>query len=301
MTQTTQTTQATQKAQGAREALTFTVHDSVFARVPEYVMGLLGVEEITVGSGDPEIARLLAGAEDEVLALRLGSRSGVAALPRIREWREAHRAVGFTPGRYPCAAESLLRRLAKGERLPRINDLVDLCNALSLGSRLPVACCDVADIGSFRLAPATGGETFLPLGRPDAPEPPEPGELVFLDERRRAHSRRWNWRQSDVVATATGRRRLMVTVESAHPDGRRDVEAVLERLAGLLARRTGAPPHTVVLDGARRSGTVLPAGNPGPGPGSGPDPGPGSASGTERGRDPGEATASWTRFSGRVW
>ncbi|WP_425443818.1 B3/B4 domain-containing protein [Streptomyces aidingensis] len=210
----------------------------------------------------------------------------MAALPRIREWREAHRAVAITPGRYPCASESLLRRPAKGERLPRINDLVDLCNAHSLASRLPIACCDVAGIGAFRLAPASGAEEFLPLGSPDAPERPEPGEVAFLDERGRAHSRRWNWRQSDVVATRPGRRRLMISVESAHPGGRQDVAEVLESLRRVLAPRmtAGTAPHTVVLHPDRRSGAVLPAVPAAPAGGSD-DAGP----------------ASWTRVSGRRW
>jgi len=230
--------------------LTVTIDERVPERVPGYALGLIAVPAIVVVKDAPLVDRLLTAAEDDVHSAGL-SKADVAALPTIAAWREAYQAVGISPGRFPCAAESVLRRVAKGNRLPRINSLVDLCNAVSLASRLPVASCDVAGIGaelSVRLA--DGSETYLPLGTPEAPEHPEPGEVVYADGLGQAHSRRWNWRQSDVVKTGLGPRRLLITVEAAHLGGRDDVERALGRITDVLAGFDTELGQPLVLDGA---------------------------------------------------
>ncbi|WP_434594147.1 B3/B4 domain-containing protein [Streptomyces sp. A5-4] len=238
-------------------ALTVTVDERLSERVPGYVLGLIAVPDIEVVRVAAAVGALLTAAEDALHSRRL-SKADVSALPTIAAWRDAYRAVDVNPNRFPCAAESVLRRVAKGDRLPRINSLVDLCNAVSLGSRLPVASCDVGDIeGELSVRLADGSETYLPLGAPDAPEHPEPGEVVYADGRGRAHSRRWNWRQGDVVKTDLGRRRLLITVESAHEGGRDDVEEALGRVADALAGLTGEFGRPLVLDRSTPSGELF--------------------------------------------
>jgi DNA/RNA-binding domain of Phe-tRNA-synthetase-like protein len=238
-------------------ALTVTIDERLSERVPGYVLGLIAVPDIEVGRDDPAVGALLTAAEDALHGERL-SKADVSALPTIAAWRDAYRAVDVNPNRFPCAAESVLRRVAKGDRLPRINSLVDLCNAVSLASRLPVASCDVADIeGELSVRLADGSETYLPLGAPEAPEHPEPGEVVYADGRGRAHSRRWNWRQGDVVKTGPGRRKLLITVESAHEGGRDAVDEALGRIAEALAALTAGSGRPLVLDRSTPSGELF--------------------------------------------
>ena len=224
------------------------VADRVLEQVGEYVLGLIAVPRIEVVRDDPGVTAALTAAEDELHRAGL-DKAGVSALPSVAAWREAYRTVGVNPNRFPCAAESLLRRVAKGDRLPRINSGVDLCNSVSLATRLPVASCDVGDLtGPLRIRPATGTEVYRPLGAPEPAEHPDAGEIVYADADDRAHSRRWNWRQSDVVRTDLGERRLLITVESVHPGGRAEVEAALERIVALLAPFGVHQPQRAVLD-----------------------------------------------------
>ncbi|MFT2016125.1 B3/4 domain-containing protein [Streptomyces sp. 796.1] len=237
--------------------LTVAIDPQLTERVPGYVLGLIAVPQVEVVRSVPAVADRLTAAEDALHAAQL-SKADVAALPAIAAWREAYRAVDVNPNRFPCAAESVLRRVAKGDRLPRINSLVDLCNAISLGSHLPVAACtvdDIADRLDVRLA--HGDETYLPLGAPDAPERPEPGEVVYADRQGRAHSRRWNWRQGAVVGTDVGRRRIVLTVESAHEDGRAAVEQALGLLTKALTDLGGAPGQPLVLDRTASFGVLF--------------------------------------------
>jgi DNA/RNA-binding domain of Phe-tRNA-synthetase-like protein len=237
--------------------LTVTIDERLSELVPGYVLGLIAVPEIVVVKDTPTVGALLTAAEDELQGAGL-SKADVSALPAIAAWRDAYRAVDVNPNRFPCAAESVLRRVAKGDRLPRINSLVDLCNAVSLGSRLPVASCDVGDIeAELTVRPADGSETYLPLGAPDLPEHPEPGEVIYADGRGRAHSRRWNWRQGDVVKTDLGRRKLLITVESAHEGGREAVEQALGRLTDALTGLTAESGRPVVLDRSTPSGDLF--------------------------------------------
>ncbi|MFF6997869.1 B3/4 domain-containing protein [Streptomyces sp. NPDC008313] len=243
----------------AARTLTVTIDARLTARVPGYVLGLIAVPDIEVVKDAPAVTARLGAAEDTLHAERL-TKADVSALPTIAAWRDAYRTVGVNPNRFPCAAESVLRRVAKGDRLPRINSLVDLCNAVSLDSRLPVASCDVGDIeDELHIRLADGTETYLPLGAPDAPEQPEPGEVVYADGRGRAHSRRWNWRQGDVVKTAVGRRRILLTVESAHQGGRDDVERALGRIGEALDEFGAGAGRPLVLDASTPSGELFAA------------------------------------------
>ncbi|MFI5925826.1 B3/4 domain-containing protein [Micromonospora sp. NPDC051543] len=257
----------TQLSDGAA-TLTVRIDDRVLTAVPDYVLGVLAVALVEVVPAPPAVSAMLTAAEDALHGAGL-DKAGVADLPGIAAWREAYRAVGVNPNRFPCAAESISRRVAKGDRLPRINALVDLCNAVSLDTALPVASCAVDGLTDLVVRPADGTETYLPLGVPDAPEHPEPGEVVYADADGRAHSRRWNWRQGHLVRTDLGPHALLLTVESAHPGGRAEVVDALARLGGVLAEMSAGLPQGAVLDRdatsavLRTAGPLSPAGSNG--------------------------------------
>jgi DNA/RNA-binding domain of Phe-tRNA-synthetase-like protein len=55
-----------------------------------------------------------------------------------------YRRIGLDPTKTRPSSEALLRRVRKGDRLPRINTLVDICNWCSLEFQLPYGLYDVA-------------------------------------------------------------------------------------------------------------------------------------------------------------
>jgi DNA/RNA-binding domain of Phe-tRNA-synthetase-like protein len=71
--------------------------------------------------------------------------------------RSMYKAVGIDPTRTRPSSEALLRRVKKGDALPRINNLVDVINWGSLESQLPFGLYDQAKIR---------GHVVLRLGRP---------------------------------------------------------------------------------------------------------------------------------------
>ena len=57
--------------------------------------------------------------------------------------RQLYRAFGLDPTRTRPSSEALLRRVRRGEGIPRINTLVDLCNWGSLEVQLPYGLYDL--------------------------------------------------------------------------------------------------------------------------------------------------------------
>lgn len=57
--------------------------------------------------------------------------------------------MGLKPTRYRSAAEALLRRFKREDKLPHVHPLVDLCNAVLLAFALPIAVFDLERVDSF--------------------------------------------------------------------------------------------------------------------------------------------------------
>ncbi len=71
--------------------------------------------------------------------------------------RALFRKFGIDPTRMRPSSEALLRRLVKGEPLPRVNSLVDVANAMSVQLQVPV--------GLYDMDKAVGDELTIRLGR----------------------------------------------------------------------------------------------------------------------------------------
>jgi len=82
--------------------------------------------------------------------------------------RAAYKALGKDPARYRGAAEALLRRVIAGKGLPRINNVVDVINYVSVESRLSVGLYDLAHVeGDIVFRAGRAGETYKGIGKYD--------------------------------------------------------------------------------------------------------------------------------------
>jgi len=103
--------------------------------------------------------------ELEVARTLQSARSGdVGAVSRARE---LYRRFGIDPTRVRPSSEALLRRLKKGEPLPRINSLVDIANALSVQLQVPVGLYDLGKTRGEELVVRLGkeGEGYTGIGK----------------------------------------------------------------------------------------------------------------------------------------
>ena len=82
--------------------------------------------------------------------------------------RAAYKALGKDPARYRGSAEALLRRVIARKGLPRINNVVDVINLVSVESRLPVGLYDLAYVqGDIVFRAGRAGETYKGIGKYD--------------------------------------------------------------------------------------------------------------------------------------
>jgi DNA/RNA-binding domain of Phe-tRNA-synthetase-like protein len=208
----------------------------------------------------PELAAgvLLAGPidHDAVVEPQLAAYEAVATsrlatgsegqLPEIQAWRRAYSRMGLKPTQYRCASESLLRRFRREHSLPRVHPLVDLCNAMSMASGVPVAVFDVARLDAYlEVRYATGEETYDTFS--GGTEHPEPQEVVFADGAGRAHARRWTNRQSGYSAVRDSTRTVLVVAETMHSSAAGDVTELIERIAHELGAAWPVTPRSAIL------------------------------------------------------
>jgi DNA/RNA-binding domain of Phe-tRNA-synthetase-like protein len=207
---------------------------------PHLVPGALYVDGITPDA-EVETDRFYAIAKARLTAVPAESE-----LPEIQAWRRAFAQMGLKPTQYRCASESLLRRFRIQGSLPRLHPLVDLCNAVSLASAIPVAVLDVAQItGPLEVRYATGDEQYLTFA--GDVEHPAPGEVIFADQAGQAHARRWTNRQSGRSAVRDTTHTALIVAEALHDQAPEDIAEITDALAAELEAAWSIRPQQAIL------------------------------------------------------
>jgi len=127
--------------------------------------GVLWLDGATVIERDARLSAPLATAEAAVRAHPPAETTAV---------RTMYKRVGLDPTKTRPSSEALLRRVRKGDSLPRINSMVDVCNWCSLEFQLPYGLYDAAHID---------GDVELRIGRPGESYPGIRKDDVHVDGR----------------------------------------------------------------------------------------------------------------------
>lgn len=121
--------------------------------------GLLWWSGATVVSHEHRLDPLLAEAEARV---RLSPPAESAAV------RTMYKRVGLDPTKTRPSNEALLRRVRKGDTIPRINSLVDIVNWCSLEFQLPYGLYDLSKIvGAVTMRLGAAGESYAGIRKDD--------------------------------------------------------------------------------------------------------------------------------------
>jgi DNA/RNA-binding domain of Phe-tRNA-synthetase-like protein len=82
--------------------------------------------------------------------------------------RTMYKRIGLDPTKTRPSSEALLRRVRKGDTLPRINSMVDVCNWCSLEFQLPYGLYDADRIqGGVALRLGRHGESYAGIRKDD--------------------------------------------------------------------------------------------------------------------------------------
>jgi len=213
------------------------VTPEIFALFPDVVLGVIVAREIDNTRESEDILASLR--EEEARVQEMFASQPIPDHPHIAPWREAYRKFGAKPKDHPSSIENLVRRVAKGHALPRINPLVDLYNTISLRFLLPAGGEDLDRTqGDIQLTVAGEGEAPVKLlGEPEA-RPPYPGEVIYKDELG-AICRRWNWKEADRTKLTPQTRRAVLVLEGLPPVGVNEIKEATEALAEMIHMHCG--------------------------------------------------------------
>lgn len=165
--------------------------------------------------------------------------------PHIASWRELYRSFGTKAGDYRPSAEALVRRCLKEEKLPRINNAVDLYNVVSVKHVIPMGGFDLDNVeGDIYLRYSTGDETFIPLG-PGKPEETYDGEVVYADDQR-ILTRRWNYRDADETKITEETSNLVMFLDASPEISVEKVKEAIEELRILYEKHCGGEYTTEI-------------------------------------------------------
>jgi len=187
--------------------------------------GVLWFDGATVVEREARLDAPLAAAE---AAERAAPPAEVAAV------RTMYKRVGLDPTKTRPSSEALLRRVRKGDPLPRINSMVDVCNWCSLEFQLPYGLYDAARID---------GEVELRIGRAGESYPGIRKDVVHVDGRITLADRRGPFGNptSDsartMVTTATTKAMLVVFAPREIEPGQ--LARVLDTISARMCEFTG--------------------------------------------------------------
>ena len=214
----------------------FEVSPDVFELLPDACFGVVAVRGVDNSRAYPQVGELLHSAIAECVAALAGTK--VKESPEIVPYREAFRALGINPNKYMCSIEALLTRIAKGKGFPEISPIVDLGNAVSLRTRLPIGAHDMGTVTrALEVRHALPGDTFIPFGGGET-ETPDAGEVVYVSDGQ-VRTRRWTWRQSEIGKITESTTDLLFPIDGFRSlnldrvlEARKELSELIESLFG---------------------------------------------------------------------
>jgi len=122
-------------------------------------VGVVAAAPIAVEAASVRLEEELDALADE-LRVRWAGRQP-AEIPSLAPARELYKAFGIDPTRTRPSSEALLRRVLKGQPIPRISNAVDVCNLCSLRFLLSIGLYDRREIrGRVVLRSGREGEEY---------------------------------------------------------------------------------------------------------------------------------------------
>lgn len=142
-----------------------TIDAELKAKCPRVALACVAAE-VETGATPDGLDQELRVCEEKIL--KLAEPKAVLEAVAILATRAGYKALGKDPARYRGSGEALLRRVIARKGLPRINNVVDVINLVSVESRLPVGLYDLAHMqGDVVFRAGRAGETYKGIGKYD--------------------------------------------------------------------------------------------------------------------------------------
>jgi len=203
---------------------------------------LKGVDNSTP---QPEITDLLR--QEEKYCQGVFGEIKLSEHPKIDCWRKAYTKFG-AGSHYRCSVEALTKRVAKGGTIPSINKLVDIYNLISLKHVMPVGGEDLKKVnGDVELTFASGEEHFKAI-HAEEEEPPQKGEIVYVDGNNDVLCRRFNWREADKSKLTEKTTNAIIYIEGISPSNDIELKEAAQDLVGYVEKFCGGSAELFLIN-----------------------------------------------------
>lgn len=223
----------------------YTIAPWVFEKLPKVEFGVIVAKGIENGPTSEEDSRRLSASEAQVRQKissdQLKSHSDVA------RYRTALQDIGINPNKYMNSVEAMTKRIVKGSDLPRINALVDLCNAVALEHMVSLGAHDLEDIDKdLEVRLSVEGDVFLPFASESFEEVPA-GELVFTSGEK-IQTRQWLWRQSELGKITHKSQDIFFQLVGFADEHHQSFMAAMDGVEALLKERFGGQYQVFIVN-----------------------------------------------------
>lgn len=208
------------------------IAEEIQKKYPCLRIGVVVARDITNRKSDPILEQFKREAEDRLRNSEWVSER-LLEHPFIAAWRDTYRSFGVKPKEYTPTAESLIKRVLKGNQLPQISVAVDAYLSVELEHFLPIGGYDLDTItGDIVLRLSSGNESFTPLG--GGKKETKPGEVVYSDDKQ-VITMCWNYLDCDETKITPDTKDLALFIEAADPRiPTEDLEKATVRLQQVL-------------------------------------------------------------------
>ena len=212
---------------------------------PDLQIAVVVLKDADNSTARPEIAELLSN--EEMFCRSLFSELKVSEHPNIQNWRKAYTKFG-AGSHYRSSVEALIKRVSKGEKLPLINNLVDIYNLISLKHILPVGGEDLKKIqGNLTLTFATGEEKFRAI-HAEENDSPLKDEIVYKDDNNDVLCRRFNWREAEKSKITEKTTKAIIYIESIPPVNAIETKEAAQDLAAYIEKFCGGSAELYLIN-----------------------------------------------------
>jgi DNA/RNA-binding domain of Phe-tRNA-synthetase-like protein len=223
-----------QLVQAIREVITDYTNNRMVSLAPELASivrpGVIWWSEATVVLHDHALDPLLAEAEAKV---RISPPAESAAV------RTMYKKVGIDPTKTRPSNEALLRRVRKGDAIPRINSAVDIVNWCSLEFQLPYGLYDASKIeGAVTMRLGRDGEKYAGIRKDEV----NVGGRITVADDRGPFGNPTSDSATTMVTPATTD--LLVVVYAPNEISKPQLDRVVQITAERLALIVGGRPST---------------------------------------------------------
>lgn len=148
-------------------------------------------------------------------------------------YRDAFKNLGVNPNKFMSSIEALTSRIVKGGGFPRINNIVDIVNAMSLKYIIPMGAHDIDKFSDdIELRFSKKGDLFIPFGS-EVSEPVDEGELIYVSDNH-VKTRKWIWRQSEEGKIDQASKNIFFPIDGFENGNYEAVIAARDELAQIL-------------------------------------------------------------------